>query len=173
MKRIFCAFLCLILMLPLAACGQKTQTVEITAENWNTYFEFRTLYHWSENAFGETDTVEYPTALCVKEEYVDRIVLDQVNLAVECAWTQHYRQVDVDWENHTITFGADTEASDIHSTTASVNEIHCWESYENAYIVVYLRDVGFSKDMLTEIPSHLSMEDCKVVRIQGTITIKE
>lgn len=173
MKRIFCAFLCLTLMLPLIACGQKTQTIEITADNWDTYFEFRTLYCWSENAFGETDMVEYPTALCVKEAYIDRIVMDEVNLAVECAWVQHYRETTVDWENRTITFGEDTEATDTHTTTASVTEIHSWESYENAYIVVYLRDVGFNKDTLGEFSSHLSMEDCEVVRIQGTITIKE
>ena len=165
--------LCLVLCLSFMACGAKTETVEITAENWDTYFEFRTLYLWSENAFGETDTVEYPTALCVKEEYIDRIVLDQVNLAVECTWTQRYRQADVDWENKTISFGEDTEASDYHSTTASVTKIDCWETYENAYIVVYLRDVGQSKEMLAQIQSLLYMDDCQVARIQGTITIKE
>ena len=173
MKRILCFALCLMLVLPLVACGQKTQTVEITAENWDTYFEFRTVYTWNENAFGETDSLEYPTVLCVREEYIDRIVMDQVDLAVECTWDENYRYPEIDWENKTMSFGELDKDYGQQSHTGKVSEIRCWESYENAYIVVYPRDIGFSKEMLADCPSQLSMENCDVARIQGTITVKE
>lgn len=175
MKKLLCISLICVLIFALCACGQKTETIEITMDNWDEYFEFRTVTRWEENAFGETSMVEYPMALCVKEAYEDRIVMDQADLAIECSWTENDRIVTVDWKNRAIHFGEVVNPYDVQTRTDRVTEILCWEDYDHSYIVVYMRDLGVSKEtLLTNADGNtyaLSIEDGKIIRIQGTIVV--
>jgi len=176
MKKFLCAVLFLSVVFSLCACGPKT--VELTAENWDTYFEFRTVCSWAgKNAFGEPGTsVEYPLALCVKKEYENRILMDRVNLAIECSWEENERYVTVDWEKQSLEWGNIVNNLGTQSRTSKVTEIHRYDAYENACIVVYLRDIGLSADTLLRDQQDkayaVHMGNGSVVRIQGTITLK-
>ena len=177
MKKALLTMIVLLMSFSLCACG--TETVEITMDNWDTYFEFRTVYCWAEdNAFGEPGTaVEYPIVLCVKEEYEDCIVLDEVDLAIECSWEENERYVSVDWEDKSMEWGSVVNSHGVHTRISQVTEIQHWESYENACVVVYLRDIGLFLDTVMRDPNDnmytVCMENPDILRIQGTITIKK
>jgi len=177
MNRMLFAIAVLLLSLSLCACG--TETVEITMDNWDTYFEFRTVYSWADdNAFGEPGTsLEYPMVLCVKEEYEDCIVLDEVDLAIECSWVENERYVSIDWEDQSIEWGSVVNSRGVQTRINQVTDIQYWESYENACVAVYLRDIGLSLDtVMWDSDGNMyaeCMENPSILRIKGSITIKK
>lgn len=105
MKKALSLLLALVLCLSLCACGSKGETVEITLDNWQTYFEYRHDIEWSYNDFDEPIGATYITYLCVKDEYADRINLEQSNVIWE--YNESHRAVtyemDLDTKTLTIT----------------------------------------------------------------------
>lgn len=79
----------------------ETEEITISAENWNTYFEFAEVPAFSENAFGEVDTFNLYFQFRLKEEYLERIIPDNSNIAVEASYTYGHRYCTVDYEAQT------------------------------------------------------------------------
>ena len=54
--------------------------IEITLDNWQEYFELRSGIKWSYDDFGTTNGLSCITAICPKEEYQHRLVLEKTNV---------------------------------------------------------------------------------------------
>lgn len=77
----------------------ETEEIELTTENWDTYFEFAEVPDFSENSFGEVDTFHLYYQFRLKEEYVERLKPDKSNVAIEVSYTYGDRYCNVDFEN--------------------------------------------------------------------------
>lgn len=77
MKKRFALLLAAVMCLSLCACGggtQETETIEITTENWQDYFEVKLAATVYKNAFGEIDTCFAYHYVYLKREYRDKLV---------------------------------------------------------------------------------------------------
>ena len=86
MKKTISLLLTLVLCLSLCACdggAQKTETIEITLENWQDYFELKLAATVYKNDFDEIDTCFANHYVYLKREYRDRLV----EADVAFAWT--------------------------------------------------------------------------------------
>lgn len=61
--------------------------VEITAENWDKYFELVDEGKFSENEFGEVTSFQYYQYLSLKEEYIDKFSNSLSKLVMELDFT--------------------------------------------------------------------------------------
>ena len=86
--------------------------IELTVENFDTYFELVEVPIFSENEFGETDEMDLYQYYLVREEY---IVSDMSDFAIEysCVWGR--KNCEVDFTNLTYTL------SDFNDTTPPAN----------------------------------------------------
>lgn len=86
--------------------------IELTAENFDTYFEIAEVPIFSKNEFGETDEMELYQYYLVREEYN---VSDMTDFAIEysCVWGR--KDCEVDFTNLTYTL------SDFKDTTPPAN----------------------------------------------------
>jgi hypothetical protein len=113
MKKLL-ALLLAVMCFSLGACGGEKdtatiepqyETVEITPDNWQDYFEVRSeSFVFTENNFGEVSDIEVEIYLMTK----DGIVCDISNcdIAVEWEYTWGYTSFLINRENETITYGA-------------------------------------------------------------------
>ena len=85
--------------------NNEPETVEVTLENWEDYFEFAEVPIFSENAFGELDqlVLEYRSQL--KDEYLARISKDGTSVVAEFNFTYGPRYCSVDYGTQTYTLG--------------------------------------------------------------------
>ena len=77
MKKIISMLLVVVMCLVLVACDgkstDKTQTIEITLENWQEFFEIKFIADFIKNPFGDITSVESGMRICLKSEYFDRL----------------------------------------------------------------------------------------------------
>lgn len=57
--------------------------VDITADNWQQYFELSLIPYWSEDLFGDANDLWFQAALTIREEYRDRVMRTQYSNAFE------------------------------------------------------------------------------------------
>lgn len=77
MKKILALLLAAVMCLSLVACGgkeQKTETIEITLENWQDYFEVKLAPTVYKNDFDEIDRCFAHHYVYLKSEYRDKLV---------------------------------------------------------------------------------------------------
>lgn len=89
-KRIKRLLLCLfagIMLFALTACGGKTVAIEITADNWDQYFELLEGQEIHRNAFGELESVYFPVVIALKPEYQERFVNEGTDAAFKLSCT--------------------------------------------------------------------------------------
>lgn len=87
MKKLFVLLLAAILCLLLVACNGgavKTETIEITAENWQQYFEVKLAATVHKNDFDEVEMCFANHYVYVKQEYRDRLVEADVAFGWSC-----------------------------------------------------------------------------------------
>lgn len=110
MKKIIVLVMTLVMIFSLTACGGEE--IEITMDNVNDYFEIKELREWDKNNV----TVRY--AVCIKEEYTDRLNLKKTDISFGYAWKERDVRPIVDFENKIIKY------SEYHSslTTDEINE---------------------------------------------------
>lgn len=113
--------------------------VDITADNWQQYFDLSLVPYWSEDLFGDADHLWFQIALTIREEYRDRVMRMEYGSAfdryfeaitggshidVELAWhfQDTYLQVDYPtrtyiWEENVLygDFGDRLEQSSVYS----------------------------------------------------------
>ena len=80
MKRVIALLLIAGLCLSLAACGSK-QTVDITLDNWQDYFEIKWGVEEFKNSFDEIENIYLANTFYLKEEFQKRLV--DVDVAIE------------------------------------------------------------------------------------------
>lgn len=88
--------------------------IELTAENFDTYFELVEVPIFHENEFGEADEMDLYQYYLVREEYS---VSDMSDFAIEYSSVWGKKNCEVDFTNLTYTLG------DFNYTTAPANEM--------------------------------------------------
>ena len=58
------------------------ETVEITMDNWQEYFEIKTAETWQKDDFGQIANLEIVTYVALKEAYLDRVDLENSDVTV-------------------------------------------------------------------------------------------
>lgn len=84
MKKILVLVLALVMMLSLTACG--SEKIEITTDNWQDYLEIKQvlLNEKQLDEFGEVNSemAFCYTMLCLKDEYADKTVSEDTDIAL-------------------------------------------------------------------------------------------
>ena len=177
MKKTLSLLLALVLCLSLCACGETETTVEIAMENWDNFFEFKEIELWHENSFGEIDGLEIMPVICVREEYVDRIILQKTQVAVEYStmYTPYY--IKIDFENKTYEWGNDysPESEDAHTAFTSDCMLFTEYTDEELHTVSSVDGSMLLKDTIFEDEygqNYATRRITTITRIQGTIVVK-
>ncbi len=139
----------------------ETEKIELTMENWDTYFEFVEVPIFFENAFGEMDsfTLEYKFKL--KDEYFQRLDNSkETSVTVEFSYSHGERYCAVDYETQTYSLGDFITTH--HSTLITDNYIHDNEEY---YFTGFTAYPAYSGDRI------ITNFDFEVLRIQGTLNL--
>lgn len=79
--------------------------VELTLENWDTYFEVVKQEQWITNGFGEAENYEVYYNFKVREEYLTKIKTTGINLTVELSYTANFHEVTVDLKTREVIIG--------------------------------------------------------------------
>lgn len=88
--------------------------IELTAENWQEYFDTENVganYFWIRNSFDEVEGfISCNFFVPLKEEYQSRITnLENTEIAYEISGVQGYRDIMVDIENEQVSLGDEWE----------------------------------------------------------------
>ena len=75
--------------------------VEITMDNWQEYFEIKTYDCWKQDDFGENSDLVLVTYVALKDEYIERIDLEQSDVAVGYAYGWDLMNICLDWQTAT------------------------------------------------------------------------
>lgn len=150
-------------------CYNESQyeTIEITLDNWQDYFEIRTHNAFAENGFGEFERVVTWYLLVSKEG----IVFDEnnCNVTFEYAYTIERKPYTIDFENETITYGETiaTETSDpIVKTMSGVGNYFDEEPFSK-----YGETVG-SANILDELQGDTNVVvSVEITRISGSFCV--
>lgn len=141
------------------------EAVEITAENWDKYFEITEEGKFSENAFGEVENFYYNQYLSLKPEYVDKLSSSLSKLAMELDFTYGKKGCQVDLANKTFTLTESYEPSS-YDQDSFIYQFSYSSSENGAYYRTSLMSSYYNKEN-----SYLSdfKTDMEIVRVQGTI----
>lgn len=165
MKKLLALLLAAVMCLSLAACGKKTETIEITTDNWQEYFELQYTDTWSLNAFNEYDDVKRDVILVVKEEYASRLAdNDENTLIIDFSCDTSIWSATVDFEAQTYTLTGEKRKAEAFQEiqTISVNELSEPRVLSNISFQPYTED-GVRYIMLCE--------NEYINRIEGTLTL--
>ena len=145
------------------------QTVELTAENWDTYFEMIEVPYFTENKFGETDTL-YIAHFYVLKDGVGQADEEQSSVLIEYTYKWGSKSCAIDFVNKTFTLGEylngyPKENSKIDDrfafiTDHSVNRFGMEAGWVAAGCGTKGTDIRYDTDF-------------QVLRVQGTLYLKE
>ena len=104
------------------------ETISVTTDNWQEYFEIRQSEAFLEDAFDDATAVHLTWKLCLKEEYYDRIshiIMDDPfdeavvdTGAVEYSFDYGTKSFSVDFDNRTFSFEDDFAPTDSDTAIA-------------------------------------------------------
>ena len=187
MKKAISLLLALVMCLSLCACGEKITTVELTLENWNSFFEIKRINQWKEDAFGDVTSVESAVWFCVKDEYIGKINIDDILLALEVTYQSADTTYIVDFLNKELTFGGSARTeypfeSRTDTQTYSQDSINFNDKYftgeeyaeETPLICLFQPDWIDMNPLAVDLdgnPYQTFEISPTVTRIQGTITV--
>ncbi len=85
------------------------ETVEITMDNWQEYFELRVYDAFEANGFGEFERATTYFSLVSKDEFiVDYSTIENSSVTFEYTYTAEDKTASVDFENRTVIYGNTT-----------------------------------------------------------------
>lgn len=139
-------------------------SVEITAENWNTYFELKQEPWWMENDFGEVDEMKLKTVIELRPEYYDRVT-GESEIAFEVSGKVVDRYIDIDYSAKTYTLKEPTGSYEGDYTETC--SLCLWENDYNSEAWVYACLVS------KELHCVNIIENAQVLRAAGTLYLYE
>ena len=142
------------------------ETVTVTTENWQDYFEIVTDEYWIRNDFGDFSDVRLQTILCIKEEYADRVNWERSSVNFGYSYTAKIRFCSVDFDNQTLSMGGVRFIAAQYDETFALPDYVGENDLDNA---VYLMYSGYynENDKMMDV-----MENYEVTRVEGTLTIR-
>lgn len=100
----------------------RYQTVEITMDNWQEYFQLKAVYEWHENAFGEAEALVGKCGLFLKEEYMDSLNEAETNITFEIRFKEQSCEYEADFANRTYTWGSRLYSPSTLSEVLTISE---------------------------------------------------
>lgn len=145
-------------------------SVEITAENWNTYFELKQEPSWQENDFGEVDGIQVATVIKLRPEYYD-IVAEESEIAFEVSGKIKEKEIDVDYSAKTYSLKEFTGGYE-----GDFKETASFAFYKNnyySYAHIYACHIGYITDRGEVFYVVNVLENAQVLRAAGTLYLYE
>lgn len=173
MKKILVLILALIMMLSLTACG--SEKIEITTDNWQDYLELKyvSVLEKRVDAFGDV-TEEMPmnyTILCLKEEYSDKNVSDETEIALKYNGVEKYYQYTVvDGKLVKGAVAKNYNPMNVGETIGHADYLAFTRETEEMLDTEYKMVVQFRSSGYKDVISFL--EDLEIERIEGTLVLE-
>ena len=164
------------------------QTVEITLDNWQEYFEFRPVVYESKDSYNEITGMQVIYKFLPKEAIAENIVdvgEDDERIVFDVQYIAPYACIyRYDLNTQELTVGEFTEGSSPYSADDLLPSYDCSGTYdswrdggyfpEDGYRVIMEplneRDTGTIKDNIIEAYGY-AFSSVEITRIKGTITI--
>ena len=164
------------------------QTVEITLDNWQEYFEFRPVVYESKDSYNEITGMQVIYKFLPKEAIAENIVdvgEDDERIVFDVQYIDPYACIyRYDLNTQELTVGEFTEGSSPYSADDLLPSYDCSGTYdscrdggyfpEDGYRVIMEplneRDTGTIKDNIIEAYGY-AFSSVEITRIKGTITI--
>lgn len=169
---------------------EETETIELTIDNWQDYFEIKEDYSYSYNAFDELVTMSKVYNFYLKDgmTFVEDSA-PEIAVEYEYDYDKGYTFTNVDWEKGTFDYSPLDDATKseigIESTHKSESTIlyRAWDNDTSAYISNFLEITtmcSINKDNNGETTSAMGFGDIEITpkyenftitRIKGTIEV--
>ena len=164
------------------------QTVEITLDNWQEYFEFRPVVYESKDSYNEITGMQVIYKFLPKEAIAENIVdvgEDDERIVFDVQYIVPYACVySYDLNTQKLTIGEYTEDSSTYSADDLLPSEDWSGTYDSRYDAGYfptdgyrvimeplnVRDTGTIKDNIIEAYGY-AFSSVEITRIKGTITI--
>ena len=164
------------------------QTVEITLDNWQDYFEFRPVVHVSENSYNEITGMQVIFKFLPKEAIAENIVAvgeDDERIVFDAQYIDPYACVySYDLNTQKLTIGEYTEDSSTYSADDLLPSEDWSGTYDSIYDGGYFPTDGYRLNMYplnkyddctvtdTIVESYgYAYSSVEITRIKGTVTI--
>lgn len=155
-------------------------SVEITLDNWQEYFEIREGYKWEQDDFGVTIGVRIITAIVLKEEYRDRIVLDLTDVTFGYTSDHVERSVSqIDFENRIALPGVVTFlfiTDEAQTKNFSTTQYHLTTNNETVAefprVYLLLTEGYYSPATVHSSHRFYTYQDHKIDRVAGTLMLR-
>lgn len=144
-------------------CYNESQyeLVEITLDNWNTYFEVIATPVFEQNAFGEYDDFKLSHRFQLKDEYFPLLNAEETKISIEVTYNYVERECNVDFENLTYELGEALRTAESSKITDS------FYAYKDCFYCV-----PFGIESYYNGVYQYSYEDVEVIRIQGMLCLR-
>lgn len=116
----------------------EVETVEITIDNWQEYFEVKEAYMLFKNGFDEYDQIHMGYAITLKNEYLDKIVTDKADYPTkgtfEVKHNCEFRNVMIDKTKGTFEIGEEIYLEDISEGRIGETRVISINDYRNSIL---------------------------------------
>lgn len=150
----------------------KSETVELTLDNWKDFFELRLKPEYRLNEFGEVETLVLSQFLVFKEEYAGCVTCNDV--AIEMNKTVQVIEIKLDSTEQSYTLGEVVEQGELVNIE-SMNDGpsgYYIDIFSNNYINA-TENANPGNNYNKTVILVDSMDDLEAIRIKGTITINK
>ena len=159
-------------------------TIEITPENWQTYFELKTAPVFSTNSNGELNNIFENTWLVIKDEYAEKLnITDDLNVEFDFSYEAIETIYNVDNEKFTYEVQKTTYDVGDYPVKIQYNNNTFFPNGETQIINAIAADFEkYSNILCTTIIKYyeesgkwvgLDMENPELLKVKGCITIFE
>lgn len=139
------------------------ETVEITLDNWQEYFEIQEFVTFRENGFGEIENVRADYILVTKEGIT--CDTDNCNITIEYTYSYGDTTYTVDYESRTIAYGETSNIVESSAKIGNMTNVEFWLGGDYERIGIRLLDTYRNEPQGTES----IVVDVNVIRISGTL----
>ena len=144
------------------------EKVELTVENWDTYFDYKEELHWNNNAFGEFQSINIAYRYDLKEEYFSRLYNNggmswdnQDMVAIEFQYTYNWVTYSVDVQQKTYTI-EDISSSNVKTYITETSQ-------GTGYFRMYFGNFDMQKQS-GNAQGYLT--DISILRVKGHLWLK-
>ena len=181
MKKLLALLLAAVMCLSLVACGgkeQKTETIEITLENWQDYFEVKLAATVEKNDFDEIEICFADHYVYLKSEYRDKLAEADVAFAwssddyAACVYTH-------DLETGSLTYSQVAKENPPSGAHTEGTFSYEYNAYRQTYFARINTDFMGTERGSVKVNGNIVTwngfiwEQVVITRVQGSITIAD
>jgi len=159
-------------VVPDAPPAPQYEDIEITLDNWQTYFEFVENNYFVDNAFGETYRLVIAPRFKLKDEYFPRLKEDRSSIILESQYRYGQRYCTVDYEAKTFTLGDWTSQTYPAQGSQIVDGMVCSRTMG----MYYTESIRGGSGMIEKGNGGdhiMTYDNFEILRIQGTLCLEK